>query len=157
MRRAGCEKRAPRPAEIIWKKCTRKSWKDEHGTCEVFRFFRVLRLKTIYLTLINVKFQLSLWNVEMKYQCCFQQHHFKFEWIFKLECKIHSFKIKKIKVGANQSEICLFSKIEATKCVSRTVIQSRNSDWFASAPDFTDFLYWIFLSLSHVWRIISVV
>ena len=29
------------------------------------------------------------------------------------------------KVGANQSENCLFSKIEAIKCVSRTVIQSR--------------------------------
>ena len=125
MRRAGCEKRAPRPAEIIWKECTRKSRKDEHGTCEVFRFFRVLRLKTIFLTLINVKFQLSLWNVETKYKCCFQQHLSLFEYIFKLECKIQALKNKKIKVGANQSEICLFFKIKATKCVSRTVIQSR--------------------------------
>ena len=39
MRRAWCEKRSPRPAEIIWKECARKSRKDDHGTCEVFRFF----------------------------------------------------------------------------------------------------------------------
>ncbi|CBY31919.1 unnamed protein product [Oikopleura dioica] len=40
---------------LLKNECTRKSRKDEHGTCEIFRFFRVLRLKTIYLTQINVK------------------------------------------------------------------------------------------------------
>ena len=50
MRRAGRKRGAPRPAKVFWKKCTRKKRKAEHGTCEVFRFFRVLRPKTTELT-----------------------------------------------------------------------------------------------------------
>ena len=34
--------RAPHPAEIYWKKCTRKVRKGERGTRELFRIFRVL-------------------------------------------------------------------------------------------------------------------
>ena len=56
---------------------------------------------------------------------CFKQHHFKIECIFTLECEIQAFNKEKMKVGANLPEISLFLKIEATKCVSRTVIQSR--------------------------------
>ena len=45
--------RAPHPAEIYWKKCTRKVRKGERGTRELFRIFRVLR-QEITFKFINI-------------------------------------------------------------------------------------------------------